>query len=377
MRKDTTQKRVKSLIDKQGQSPRKDWKEKLLQVAGGCRDTLSSCTGSFRTDGMASRHRPRNGQANRVVWSRDRGQRRIGQHKTTIESETFKRIYLCGFKASGNRRSRRSGAGSAVTSFDANPDASTVPDTDSEIPTPINNPKFTGTVEFAPFRKEYRYKTSGGNDTAWKKAADITFDERQYSGAAFEVSVLDTLSGWGTNANLKRVTFYVSATRSGVVLNDRDKGHVSGPTADYVRLVKKSTGVFELHVRQIANWRHIEFTIRAVSASKETITYIDSPVNGSSSGTVYMPVPNPTPTPAPTPITIPTPRPCPFRTRLECASYGALRPTPTPRPSSMLTPLPTLTPRPSCNANQDEILACELSGSEWDHEFCKCGVSVK
>jgi hypothetical protein len=131
----------------------------------------------------------------------------------------------------------------------------------------------------------------GSTDLNWKKIADITFGTALYSAAAFKVDVLDADSNFGSSANVKRLTFYVTCRRSAATLDSLNDAQVHGPVADYVRAVKTATGVYELQVRTVANYRHVTVVCENVSSLSATITYASPTalVNGSTTGTIYLP----------------------------------------------------------------------------------------
>lgn len=135
------------------------------------------------------------------------------------------------------------------------------------------------------FHPEYRWHWGQGTDLGWKKIADVTFPVGLYQGASFQVDILDANSNLGSTADVYPMRYYVSAVRSGGVQDDANNGTVAGPIADYVRLVKTATGVYEIQVRQVTNYRDMEVTCRMVSTQVgSTITYADTPVDGTTPG---------------------------------------------------------------------------------------------
>jgi hypothetical protein len=145
-------------------------------------------------------------------------------------------------------------------------------------------------VSFGNRAASYSLFHGGAQDLAWKKIADITFGTSLYSGATFKVEVIDANTNFGANADCKPMTFFVSCRRSGGVLNDLDSALVFGPVADYVRAVKTATGVYELQIRQIADWMVHTFIVEVISQGAGTVTYVTgTPPNGSTTGTIYLP----------------------------------------------------------------------------------------
>ena len=146
----------------------------------------------------------------------------------------------------------------------------------------------TAKVSFGNRSPIYTIFHGGAQDLAWKKIADITFGTALYSAATFRVDVMDANTNFGSMADCKPMTFFVSCRRSGGVLNDSDNALVFGPVADYVRAVKTATGVYELQIRQIADWLVHTFTSEVISQGAGTVTYVTgTPPNGSTTGTVY------------------------------------------------------------------------------------------
>jgi hypothetical protein len=145
-------------------------------------------------------------------------------------------------------------------------------------------------VSFGNRQPVYSLFHGGAQDLAWKKIADITFGTALYTGITLRVDVIDANTNFGANADCKPMTFFVSCRRSGGVLNDIDSALVFGPVADYVRAVKTATGVYELQIRQIADWLNHIFIVEVVSSGSGTITYVTgTPTNGSTTGTIYLP----------------------------------------------------------------------------------------
>jgi len=143
------------------------------------------------------------------------------------------------------------------------------------------------TTKFSNQHPIYRYSFGGSTDTDWKKIADITISTGTYAAASFKVTITDANSNYGSNVSMKEMVYRVSAWRSSSVQDDQDTGSVSGPEADYVRLVKTSTGVYELQARQTTNYKDIIIEVQCLSEDDSTITYADSLSNGSTSGTIY------------------------------------------------------------------------------------------
>ena len=133
----------------------------------------------------------------------------------------------------------------------------------------------------------YRWKFGGGVATSWYKIADITIGLGLYSGASFEVDVLNVSGNFGNTVMAEPYRYYVSCTRSGAVQDDMDYADVSGPNATFVRVVKTATGVFELQVAQPYDWIHVEVACHCASRNIAVVTYANSPGAGSAPGTAY------------------------------------------------------------------------------------------
>ncbi len=134
----------------------------------------------------------------------------------------------------------------------------------------------------------YRWYFGGSQDLNWKKIADIALPVGTYKATAFEVHITNANCNYGCSSDVINLKYYASCYRSGGVENDHDNATVSGPIADYVRIVKTALGVYELQVRQLADWKHMEATAQVISASSSnTVTYAASPANGSTTGTIY------------------------------------------------------------------------------------------
>ncbi len=152
------------------------------------------------------------------------------------------------------------------------------------------------TNRFSNQYPEYRWRYINGTDLDWRKIADISLGTGSYRAASLQVDVINANTNYGHTANAIPMRYYVSAFRSGAVEDDSDTGSVSGPYADYVRLVKTSIGVYELQVRSNTNYKHLEFITRVISELGSTVTYQDSPTAGSVAGTIYTATPTHTDT---------------------------------------------------------------------------------
>lgn len=150
-----------------------------------------------------------------------------------------------------------------------------------------DNIRISGTFGIGDSYPVYVYRTSGGADTDWKNIADITIDTGAYAAVSLQVEVINPHSNFGSKVDLDRHIFTVSARRSGATQDSYNDGLIAGPYADWVRLVKTSTGVYQLQVRQYANNKHIEFSCKVTSLLKANVSYNKSPSNGSTTGDIY------------------------------------------------------------------------------------------
>ncbi len=143
------------------------------------------------------------------------------------------------------------------------------------------------TVKLSNLYPEYRWYWGGAEDLAWKKIADISLSSGSYRAVSFEVEIQNAGSNFGSSISALPLRYFVSANRSSGTADSPNSGYVSGPFADYVRLVKTSTGVYELQVRQTSSWRHMTVKARVNSQLGATVSYLDTPVNGSTTGDIY------------------------------------------------------------------------------------------
>ena len=144
------------------------------------------------------------------------------------------------------------------------------------------------TYKFSNDYITYSWNFGGSTDLNWKNIANITIGTGAYKAVSFEVNVTDAGSNYGASANGQTYAYNVSMRRSGPVQNDFNDAEVVGPSTEYVRAVKTSTGNYELQVRQATNWRHMKVEAKVTSHNNGvTIDYVDNPANGSTSGTIY------------------------------------------------------------------------------------------
>lgn len=133
----------------------------------------------------------------------------------------------------------------------------------------------------------YRWYFGGAQDLNWKTIAFVELATGSWRAVEFQVNVTDAATNYGHSADAKVYQHYVSMRRSGPVQDDFNDAIVKGPTSDYVRAVKVATGSYELQVRQAVDWRHMLVEAKVISQLGATVTYVDDPANGSTSGTIY------------------------------------------------------------------------------------------
>ena len=144
------------------------------------------------------------------------------------------------------------------------------------------------TVKFSNDYAVYRWNFGGGTDLNWKNIATVAIGTGNWSAVSFEVKVYNAGSNHGASANGQTYTYNVSLRRSGSTQDSYNDAIVVGPSTEYIRAVKTSTGNYELQVRQPVNYRHIKVEAKATSSlGSVTTTYADSPADGSTSGTIY------------------------------------------------------------------------------------------
>jgi hypothetical protein len=148
------------------------------------------------------------------------------------------------------------------------------------------------TVKYSNQHAIYRWRWGGGTDLNWKKIADIQLSDLTWRAASMEIIIFNVGSNHGSSASGCRMRYFLTARRSSYQNNDRDDGEVSGPVADYVRLVKTEMGKYEVQVRQVSDWRDMEVMARQTGGYDTPVAYLENPTNGKETGTIYMPLPN-------------------------------------------------------------------------------------
>jgi hypothetical protein len=138
----------------------------------------------------------------------------------------------------------------------------------------------------------YRWYFGWNQDLTWKKIADITINNWLYAAVSLQVIIKDAMTNFWSSASTRDIKFYVAARRSWWIQDDLNDWLVSGPVSDYVRLVKTALGVYELQVRQPADWKHLEVSSQVISQGwSMTLSYVTNPAVWSSGWTIYLATP--------------------------------------------------------------------------------------
>jgi hypothetical protein len=162
-----------------------------------------------------------------------------------------------------------------------------------------NNNSFLGRIFLSGGATIYDHvvETPGSTDTAWKKLIEVTCPTGLFTGASYELEVVDSFDNYGiVDRVAQRFRFYVKITRSGGTQDDVLAASVTGPSTNYVRVVKTSSSLYEIQVRQPDVFRIISFKARRVGHNNTTESYTPSGRTygtldaGSTTGTIYLPV---------------------------------------------------------------------------------------
>ena len=144
---------------------------------------------------------------------------------------------------------------------------------------------------------DYAVESGGSTDTAWKKLIEVTCPTGLYTGASYEIEVIDNFDNYGIIDRVPlRFKFYVKVTRTGGVQDDVLAASVTGPSVNYVRVVKTSNSLYEIQVRQPDVFRVVSFKARRIVHNNTSESYnpsgrsYGSLAAGSTTGTIYVPV---------------------------------------------------------------------------------------
>jgi hypothetical protein len=144
---------------------------------------------------------------------------------------------------------------------------------------------------------DYAVETPGGTDQLWKKLIEVTCPVGLFTGASYEIEVVDNFENHAVIDRVaQRFRFFVKIARSNGVQDDALAASVTGPSVNYVRVVKTSSSLYEIQVRQPDIFRGVSFKVRRIiqnntfesyTPSGKTYSTLD---NGSTVGTIYVPV---------------------------------------------------------------------------------------
>ena len=135
------------------------------------------------------------------------------------------------------------------------------------------------------------YLVSQSTDTNFKKVADVTVGTGNFKALALRV-ILESQSGnFGNTVAVDKTEYVCNFYRSAGSQDSEDTATISGqdPTFHNLRIVKTATGVYELQVKQNANFKDAILHIEILSTNGGSITITDGNVNGSTSGTITTP----------------------------------------------------------------------------------------
>jgi|GEM_PF-3027802 len=132
----------------------------------------------------------------------------------------------------------------------------------------------------------YSWTSAGGTDLNWKTIANVSLGTGTFVGATFEVNLSSFCSNGGCTGYDIRIIGAI--TRSGAVQDDTDSATLRGPYSVYVRVVKVNNSTYELQVNQAQNGNAVTFRSQFMSISGGTVTYVQSPANGTTTGTNYI-----------------------------------------------------------------------------------------
>lgn len=147
------------------------------------------------------------------------------------------------------------------------------------------------TLKLSNFYPVYRKAFGGSLDLGWKKFAKVSIGTGVYQAASFEVIVADLRSNYGHSAGVRKHRFYASCRRSTGVQDNPNDAIIYGTSAEYFRVVKLSTGIYELQVRQFTNHMRMLVECRYLDrgSSLTKVEFEEELVEGDNAGTIYTP----------------------------------------------------------------------------------------
>ena len=137
---------------------------------------------------------------------------------------------------------------------------------------------------------KYLWQHSGhGTDLNWKKVADVTLPTGLYKALRAHLKVKSAHSNFGAQARFDVSEYNAVFYRSGGTQDSPNNASLNGSDTDSheLRIVKTSTGVYELQAKAKTNYRDLFIEIDIMDTNGGDFTLTTGNVNGSTSGTVY------------------------------------------------------------------------------------------
>ena len=142
------------------------------------------------------------------------------------------------------------------------------------------------------------YMTGTGlTDSAWKKIADVTISTGSYKALSMRVIVESQGGNFGNTNLIQKGEYIATYYRSAGTLNDTDTAYLTGFDSDYhqLRIVKTASGVYELQMLQVSNYKDAIVHIKILSTNGGDITLTQNrTTNGTTTGTIYTTTQNTT-----------------------------------------------------------------------------------
>lgn len=138
--------------------------------------------------------------------------------------------------------------------------------------------------------QQWHHRRATNTDYAWYRAATITGGGTIYSGAAFDVRIIDTTGNWGQELGAPERVYRISINHSqGSVRIVQQRGLYA---SEYVRIVKPTSTTYELQIRVPASYRYIVVQAQVLVNNDSTVVW-ENPSGtlpaGATTGTIYMP----------------------------------------------------------------------------------------
>ncbi len=136
-------------------------------------------------------------------------------------------------------------------------------------------------------------QTGAGTDTTnWKKVADVTIGTGLYKALALHIRVKSQYGNFGNSTRVTFGEFMAAFYRSSNVQDNINNASLVGyPMESHeLRIIKTATGVYEVQIKQKANYRDAIVEMQVLSTNGGVITVPTTTANGSTTGTVYSAV---------------------------------------------------------------------------------------